>query len=350
MDTLRSIAILMVVLAHSVLGFGAPEPLAPLQLGGIGVDLFFVLSGWLLGGQLFREMKNGKIDIKRFWVRRWMRTLPAYYVILSLTLFQQLVTKDNPSLRWDYFFFLQNYNPPLDIFYVSWSLAVEEHFYLFIAPVLALIAPIPRSWKMLFFMILIFLPSVFRFFELYDEKFETHVRIDGCVFGVFAAYLYVDFNRFWQLLEKYSGILFAISVLAFLMFFVQRWFPMDWISDPSILALAFVFVIWVIFANSSDGRKNGFYFPGAYYIATRSYSLYLLHPEAIALINRVPVEFNFVVYLSLVLILSLFLSEFLYRFVELKFMNLRSKFSFSAERVAKNDGAEIVFSNRQDRG
>jgi peptidoglycan/LPS O-acetylase OafA/YrhL len=327
----------MVVLAHSVLGYGAPESLAPLQLGGIGVDLFFVLSGWLLGGQLFKEMKNGKIDIKRFWIRRWMRTLPAYYVILSLTLFQQLVTKDDPNMRWDYYFFLQNYNPPLDIFYVSWSLAVEEHFYLFIAPMLALIAPIPRSWKMLFFMILIFLPSIFRFFGLYDEKIETHVRIDGCVFGVFAAYLYYDFNSIWKSLVKYSGVLFLVSIFMFFLYFIQRWFPMSWIGDPSILALSSIFVTWVIFANSNNIIKYNFYFPGAYHIATRSYSLYLLHPEAIALINRVPIEFYFPVYVVLVLALSLFLSEFLYRFVELTFMNLRSRFSVSAEKLVARD-------------
>ncbi len=67
MDALRSFAILIVLVGHIVLGYGSPAHLAPLQLGGMGVDLFFVLSGWLLGCQLFKEMDSGTIQVKRFW-------------------------------------------------------------------------------------------------------------------------------------------------------------------------------------------------------------------------------------------------------------------------------------------
>lgn len=79
MDFLRAVAILLVILAHTSLSYGRFPSLVPLQFGGTGVDLFFVLSGWLLGCQLFKELnKHNTINIKRFWVRRWMRTLPAY--------------------------------------------------------------------------------------------------------------------------------------------------------------------------------------------------------------------------------------------------------------------------------
>jgi peptidoglycan/LPS O-acetylase OafA/YrhL len=72
-----------------VLSYGSPSYLAPLQFGGTGVDLFFLLSGWLIGSQLFTEkQKSSTIDVKRFWIRRWMRTMPAYFVVLLATLAQ----------------------------------------------------------------------------------------------------------------------------------------------------------------------------------------------------------------------------------------------------------------------
>ncbi|MCL1479007.1 MAG: hypothetical protein MH219_16525 [Marinobacter sp.] len=76
-----------------------------------------MLSGWLLGCLLFKEMAQGGINVRRFWVRRWMRTLPAYYVVLIYTIAQQVLTKDDPSTPWTYFFFLQNYDYPLEIFF-----------------------------------------------------------------------------------------------------------------------------------------------------------------------------------------------------------------------------------------
>ena len=127
MDLLRAIAITLVILAHSVFSYGAPEHLAPLQFGGTGVDLFFVLSGWLLGGLLFKEAeKNGNIDIKRFWIRRWMRTFPAYYAVLIIQVSQRYLTKDDVDFPWEYFVFVQNYSYPLDFFFFFWSLSVEE--------------------------------------------------------------------------------------------------------------------------------------------------------------------------------------------------------------------------------
>lgn len=325
MDTFRSVAILMVLLAHSILGFGSPSLLAPLQLGGMGVDLFFVLSGWLLGSQLFKEMERGGISVKRFWIRRWMRTMPAYYVVLLYTISQQVLTKENPSTPWTYFLFIQNYDYPLEIFSVSWSLAVEEQFYLFIAPFLALTIYLTPSFRLVLLILLLLLPSIFRFYELYGTTMETHVRLDGCIMGVLLACLKYQHRIIWNVLLKYSLAMASLSTIFFMLFFYQRWFPLSWLEDPGYLTRAMMFGAWVVFANSSDRVRWGFNFPGANYIATRSYAIYLLHPDAIAIANRLPIELSFIIYLSIVFLLSVTASEVLYRLIELPFMNMRSQ-------------------------
>lgn len=329
MDTLRAIAILLVMLAHTILGFGAPKDIAPFQLGGIGVDLFFVLSGWLLGNVLFKDMLRGKIDPKRFWIRRWMRTLPAYYAVLIFTILQQILTKENPVLGLDYFVFIQNYNPPMQIFSVSWSLAVEEQFYLFIPLFLLVMSSFSRHSRLLALLTLLTIPSVFRVLGLFENLEQTHVRLDGCIMGVLLACIRNEHKELWTTLEKNAGILFTFSLIAFSLYFLQRWIQAIPLNDPSILERAIMFGCWIVYANSSSSRLTNFYFPGAYHIATRSYAMYLLHPDAIAIINRFLSIDNYFAYFALVMVITLAASEILYRFIEQPIMNMRQNYSFS---------------------
>ncbi|MDO3722579.1 acyltransferase [Marinobacter sp. chi1] len=326
LDLLRSIAILLVLIAHIVLGFGAPASLAPLQLGGIGVDLFFVLSGWLLGGQLFSEaVHNDRINVLRFWYRRWMRTLPAYYAVLGALSLQQLLTKESWALPLDYLFFLQNYNQPLEIFHVSWSLAVEEQFYLVIAPAIGALWILPRKVRLAIVILVLVSPSLFRYLDLYTNTLQTHVRIDGCIAGVLLAYIRSQHTELWIRLCSFSTPLFMISSTFFALYFIQRYFPMEWLSDPGIFERALIFSSWLLFAVNNS-RSLIWKVWGSKYIATRSYSLYLLHPIAIAIFNKVDYAFGFSVYMVSVFLLSLFMSEILYRTVELKFLRLRSRY------------------------
>lgn len=324
LDALRAIAISLVVLAHIVLGYGAPEGLAPLQFGGVGVDLFFVLSGWLLGGQLFKESRAGTLNVYEFWRKRWYRTLPAYYAVLGFTILQQYLTKSDFSAPLEYFIFLQNYDLPLEIFYISWSLSVEEQFYLFIAPTIFLITKASRHKQLLLLVILLLTPSIFRFLGLYEDTIQTHVRVDGCIAGVLLAFLKNQYESLWNYLKDISGFLFTISLGMFFYFAIQRWIPAIPVLEFGYLERAFVFSTWVLYANSSASKQSKS-FPGAYYIATRSYSMYLLHPDAIAATNRFFSELSFFSYLMLVSLITIVTSELLYKFVELPGMNLRDK-------------------------
>ena len=146
LDTLRALAILSVVAFHFrgvYLGEAAyPWLHAFLQSGASGVDLFFVLSGYLIAGLILSEWRQtGGLEAGRFWRRRWMRTLPAYYVVLTALALADFVVP--PDHAWQsflsYWVFLPNYLTDLVNWRFSWcwSLCVEEWFYLLL-PVLVL--------------------------------------------------------------------------------------------------------------------------------------------------------------------------------------------------------------------
>ena len=123
LDILRGIAILL------VLGYHYNYIAIWSRIGWIGVDLFFVLSGFLVSGLLFSEYKRfGNIDAVRFLVRRGFKIYPAFYTLMVFSVADSLVTQGSvPRTIWGEVFFLQNYWTHM--WPHTWSLAVEEHFY-----------------------------------------------------------------------------------------------------------------------------------------------------------------------------------------------------------------------------
>ncbi|HNA27245.1 MAG TPA: acyltransferase [Nitrospira sp.] len=330
MDLLRAAAILLVILAHTVLSYGAPPSLAPLQFGGSGVDLFFVLSGWLLGGQLFKELvRDGRVDVRRFWIRRWMRTLPAYYSVLLLSVIQRYITKDNVNFPWQYFVFVQNYDFPLQFFSISWSLCVEEQFYLLIAPIVALSVSFGPKRTTSILIAMLVLPLLFRSLGWYGYTEETHVRIDCCVVGVLLAYAQRCYPLVWSILTKYAKWAAAVALIGYVLVYVSRYQEWSYVANPDKLLLAAIFASWVILANASREWRETLYFPGAYHVATRSYALYLVHPEVLALLKRLSTTIPFPIYLSLAVAGSLLVAEMLYRFIEKPFMDARENYGLS---------------------
>jgi peptidoglycan/LPS O-acetylase OafA/YrhL len=139
LDLLRATAIVLVLMRHGAREIGvegAPVGFRNLMLNGwVGVDLFFVLSGFLIARQLLREIgASGTLDLPRFLLRRGLRIVPAYAAVLALVVLGAFplyaVNPDNLGLRTVYHLvFLQDYLPA-DINVVYWSLGVEEKFYL----------------------------------------------------------------------------------------------------------------------------------------------------------------------------------------------------------------------------
>lgn len=148
LDLLRAAAITLVMVQHAFqLLLGSPEPWRDwAHFGRFGVDLFFVLSGFLVGGIVLRtgEALARPCVLAGFLLGRWLRTLPLYYFILAVRLFLRAVIYGVPLPAWTvlggYALFVQNFAWPMPAYFVeSWSLAVEEWFYLLL-PLLALAA------------------------------------------------------------------------------------------------------------------------------------------------------------------------------------------------------------------
>lgn len=218
LDAIRAVAILLVVLHHAAYLRGTPLALWVVgSRGYVGVDLFFVLSGWLIGGQLFRNIeREGRVPLWRFWVRRWIRTLPAYYAMLAvLAASGQLPGASYPTLA----LFLQNYLAPSQ-WPVTWSLCIEEHFYL----VLPLVAAAVYRCRTLGYaaMVAIVLASpalralVYTryahgpYWDFFAEVYcRTHFRLDGLAVGVLAAMIRTRGGETWRFLEAHARPLAA---------------------------------------------------------------------------------------------------------------------------------------------
>src|SRR5579864_5987729 len=134
LDVLRGIAILLVIGFHLLVpGF--------FQVGWVGVDLFFVLSGFLISGLLFRDYETlGKIRLGRFWFRRAFKILPPLYAFLIVMAAVTLATHMFPAKSFlSAALFYTNYGhrdfAAGGLLWHTWSLTVEEHFYL-LCPIL----------------------------------------------------------------------------------------------------------------------------------------------------------------------------------------------------------------------
>jgi peptidoglycan/LPS O-acetylase OafA/YrhL len=131
LDLLRAAAIVMVLLAHYP-KIGTSLTTRVLNFGWAGVDLFFVLSGYLIGSQVIRPLAGRKeIGLGWFYFRRFCRTLPSYYVVLAA--YYALPAEASPGAN--FLVFTQNFSA-MHSFTPSWSLCVEEQFYL-LFPILA---------------------------------------------------------------------------------------------------------------------------------------------------------------------------------------------------------------------
>lgn len=324
LDFLRAFAITTVLMAHIILGIGAPPTLAPLQFGGSGVTLFFVLSGWLLGNQIFKEYTaTNSIDMGNFLLKRWIRTLPPYFFVLSITILQLYFSNKLNYFPFEYFIFLQNYSD-LKFFTISWSLAVEEQFYLFIVPFVLMCFKFSRKFRLLVFLTVIFIPFFMRSNELYSSEYQTHVVFDSCLLGVFAAYINNYHSSLIKHIHKNCYYYLCFSVFLYLSFYAARYDIINTPKQPDNLLLSLNFVILLVSVTSDKINSKAFTNIFIKYVALRSYGIYLVHPDAIAISKRLFNDNIQMIILSSI-ILSLIFAELIYIFIEKPLLTNRNK-------------------------
>ncbi len=224
LDSLRGLAILLVLGVH----VQASQTWA--KVGWLGVDLFFVLSGFLISNLLFGEYKtHGAINLKSFYIRRGFKLYPSFYFLLLVTIVYCLTTGRSirPGAALAEFAFMQNYFTGL--WGHTWSLAVEEHFYILLPLTLVFMARRAASGRpfrripMLFLTVaVVCLAARVAMWLLVEFQYNTHfqrshLRFDSLLFGVLLSY-YFNFES--ERVSKWTSIhrkrLFFGSFLAIL--------------------------------------------------------------------------------------------------------------------------------------
>jgi peptidoglycan/LPS O-acetylase OafA/YrhL len=260
---------------------------APMKsFGHEGVNLFFTLSGFLVGGLLLKQYaKDGRIDAGRFIIRRMFKIWPAYYVLILFHVF----AGRHPTST----FLVQNLTHMQNYFGSSiaqtWSLAVEEHFYLFLPLFLIVLA----RWRMRANAILGVLFSICVVVlvarsvavaggDLQGTFFYTQYRIDSLLFGVMLATLYWLKPAAYQWIAAKKRTLIAmVGLLVLWLVFATRNVPLDQSIGYTIQAIGFCALIVLTLEYSGSIRQWKIY-RAIGWIGLYSYGIYLWHSLALA--------------------------------------------------------------------
>jgi peptidoglycan/LPS O-acetylase OafA/YrhL len=306
---LRVIAIVSVVQFHVTWIFAGEQGI---KLDGdwvassltvfFGMDLFFILSGFLIGSILLRSLeKEGTQNLRRFYIRRVSRTFPSYYVVLTyLVLTTALTQVQRAHVPWEYVYatnFMSLRRDDIVMFW-GWSLALEEQFYLTVPILFFVLHRLRGDRARLALLVAIWAAALIMRLIIYVERapwsdlalyealyFRPHTRFDTLICGIVLAYVHnrhKDAITTW-LRHPFHRALVALPSLACLWLLVRPWMfgtknvqlvhVFAWGSVTSIMYFG-----WLVLLLHSDGWiQRALSWQGFRRIATLGYGVYLVH-------------------------------------------------------------------------
>lgn len=347
LDTLRAVAILLVLMSHycgfvsrkQTFGFAG-------DIGWAGVDLFFVLSGYLIGNQIMSAAANGQaLSLKNFFARRLLRTLPNYYVVLAAYfIFPAALAGRSTSPLWQFLTFTQNIGLEYgQTFTHSWSLCIEEQFYL-ILPIVSLIlvrlkSPLWLAWGLL--IAAIAGGMLFRGMAFMDghPAFDAQVyyssfgRFDELLPGVAIAMLKNFHASLYERLMRHGHALLITGLLAAggTLYCINSddYNELMIVNSLGFSLIAISFAILTLAALSPSSYLHRLRLPGAAQLALWSYAVYLVHKPVFMLIGeqlaKRHVNANSPLTIVLVTAAGVLGGWLLYRLVETPFMQIRAR-------------------------
>jgi peptidoglycan/LPS O-acetylase OafA/YrhL len=358
LDILRAIAILTVVLGHyrhSIENYINVDLYMFFILDG--VTIFFVLSGFLIGGILIKIIDKkhfNKDELFNFWVRRWCRTLPTFLLVFFILIILNLLVDSSFPEKWFYYlFFIQNFFTvvPSLFFPEAWSLSIEEWFYLIIPTLLFFTFKFTSNVKkVLFFWII----AVIVFVTFYRTSKAISLqcddimcwvlnirqlvvtRIDSMMFGFLAAYLNFYHNDFFLRKKNFY----------FILGFIFLWSPQffNYLYPTNLLVTNFFLLPFFSIGTMlllpkllSIKKGDGFIYRFVTMISLVSYSMYLLHWSVMYVFgwkifrHLFPFFDQDTIYISFfrygfLLSSTILLSIIVYKFFELPTLKLRDRY------------------------
>jgi peptidoglycan/LPS O-acetylase OafA/YrhL len=354
LDTLRALAIVLVTLHHYVLFVtGDATTLGWIgEIGWTGVDLFFALSGYLIGNQIFAALRSEEgFSLKNFYARRLLRTLPNFYVVLALYYLWPWFRGSAELIPlWKFLTFTQNYHlQPGTAFSHGWSLSIEEQFYMLLPAAALLWAALGRSLRAAWCAIaLVFATGMlvrgYVWLDAVDGNpygrlnyykyiyYSTFCRFDELVAGVALALLKNHHPDAWRRVTAHGNLMLAggcaMTGLAFWLFLRDRYGFGETVFGYPLLALGFSMLIVAALSPVSLLRTTRV--PGAASLALWSYAIYLTHKQVCILAGKQLRALGYSpespLAMALLLALSVLAGWLLYKLVETPFMALRERF------------------------
>jgi len=343
LDLVRATAIVLVLFAH-----GGLSNLFGVRLGTLGVEIFFVLSGFLIGQILIKDFSNevSTKTVLHFWVRRWFRTLPLYYAVVLV----KFIFFDS-ALGWKiivYFLFLQNNFVGIDFIPVSWSLVIEEWFYL-IVPVLMFVffqKGLTKQRFTFFLIAFILFENLLRLsWVVYSDRGYSGIvgnfpfRLDSLMIGVLLANIKINYNHLYtRITGKYFYIM-AFSLWIILLFAFGSINKIAGLKDQLLWTRTLWFCLISItiglqipFIESIKLSSTNLFGKVITWVSLYAYAMYLIHPYIYQLIMTSKKHTTpWLWQAPLAVLITFIISSLIYRFFEKPMINFRYRVNISKQ-------------------